>query len=45
MPSRVLYPLWLLSILLVIVGSLLPATSPAMRAVGRLPVTAVLSII
>jgi VanZ family protein len=33
-----LYVLWLLSILLVIVGSLLPATSPAMRAVGRLPI-------
>lgn len=38
MTSRVLYLLWLLSVLLVIVGSLLPSTSPAMRAVGRLPI-------
>jgi len=36
--SRLLYPLWLLSILLVVTGSLLPATSPVMRAVELLPV-------
>ena len=40
MSSRLLYALWLLSILLVMTGSLLPATSPAMRAVGWLPVGA-----
>ena len=38
MSSRLLYLLWLLSILLVITGSLLPANSPVIRAVGRLPV-------
>jgi len=38
MSSRLLYLLWLLSILLVITGSLLPASSPVIRAVGRLPV-------
>jgi VanZ family protein len=37
--SRLLYVLWLLSILLVMVGSLLPADSPVIRAVGRLPVS------
>src|ERR1035438_1020528 len=30
--------IWLLSILLVITGSLLPASSPVIRAVGKLPV-------
>jgi len=40
MSSRLLYPLWLLSILLVTLGSLLPATSPVMHAIGRLPVGA-----
>ena len=39
MSSRLLYVLWLLSILLVITGSLLPASSPAIRAIGRLPVS------
>ena len=39
MSSRLLYVLWLLSILLVPIGSLLPAGSPVMRAVGRLPVS------
>ena len=39
MSPRLLYPPWLLSILLVIMGSLLPATSPMIRAVGRLPVS------
>jgi len=38
MSSRWLSVLWLLSILLVVVGSLLPASSPVMRAVERLPV-------
>jgi len=38
MSSRLLYLPWLLSILLVITGSLLPASSPVIRAVGRLPV-------
>jgi VanZ family protein len=38
MSPRQLYPLLLLSILLVITGSLLPASSPVIRAVGRLPV-------
>ena len=37
--SRLLYVLWLLSILLVMTGSLLPASSPAMRAIGELPVS------
>jgi VanZ family protein len=36
--SRALYLFWLLSILLVATGSLLPASSPVMRAVGRLPI-------
>ena len=40
MSSRLLYVLWLLSILVVITGSLLPASSPVIRAVGRLPVSA-----
>jgi VanZ family protein len=40
MSSRLLYVFWLLSILLVITGSLLPATSPVMHAVGRLPISA-----
>jgi VanZ family protein len=39
MSSRLLYVFWLLSILLVVIGSLLPASSPVMRAVGRLPVS------
>ena len=39
MSFRLLYLLWLLSILLVITGSLLPASSPVIRAVGRLPVS------
>jgi len=39
MSSRLLYIVWLLSILLVITGSLLPASSPVMRAVRRLPVS------
>ncbi len=39
MSSRLLSVLWLLSILLVITGSLLPASSPVMQAVGRLPVS------
>jgi VanZ family protein len=38
MSSRLLSVLWLVSILLVITGSLLPASSPVIRAVGRLPV-------
>jgi len=38
-PSRLLYLIWLLSILLVIAGSLLPASSPVVRAVQRLPVS------
>lgn len=38
MSSRLLYPLWILSVLLVVTGSLLPANSPVMRAVGLLPV-------
>jgi VanZ family protein len=38
MSSRLLNPLWLLNILLVITGSLLPASSPVIRAVGKLPV-------
>lgn len=38
MSSRLLYPLWLLSVLLVLIGSPLPASSPVMRVVGRLPV-------
>jgi VanZ family protein len=38
MSSRSLYLLWILSILLVVSGSLLPASSPAMRAIGLLPV-------
>jgi VanZ family protein len=40
MSSRLLYVIWLLSILLVVMGSLLPASSPPMRAVGMLPVSA-----
>jgi len=40
MSSRLLYRLWLLSVLLVTIGSLLPATSPVMRAIGNLPVGA-----
>jgi len=39
MSSRLLYVLWLVSILLVVIGSLLPASSPVIRAVGRLPVS------
>ena len=39
MSSRLLYVVWLLSILLVVSGSLLPASSPVMRAVGSLPVS------
>ena len=39
MTSRLLCPLWLLSILLVAIGELLPASSPLMRAVGMLPVS------
>jgi lysylphosphatidylglycerol synthetase-like protein (DUF2156 family) len=38
MSSRLLYVLWLLSILLVVIGSLLPASSPVIRSVGMLPV-------
>jgi VanZ family protein len=34
-----LYVLWILSIILVITGSLLPATSPVIRAIGRVPVS------
>src|SRR6185295_5925529 len=37
--SRLLYPLWIVSIFLVAIGELLPAASPVMRAVGRLPVS------
>jgi VanZ family protein len=40
MSLRLLYPLWILSILLVMIGSLLPASSPAIRAIGMLPVSA-----
>jgi VanZ family protein len=40
MSSRFVYPVWLFSILLVVTGSLLPAASPMMRAVGLLPVGA-----
>ena len=39
MSSRLLYLLWLFSVLLVIIGSLLPASSPLIRAVERLPVS------
>jgi len=39
MSSRLLYLLWLLSFLLVVIRSLLPPSSPVMRAVGRLPVS------
>ena len=39
MSSRRLYALWLLSVLLVITGSLLPSGSPVMRAIGGLPVS------
>jgi len=39
MNSRWLYRLWLASLLLVVVGSLLPASSPVIRAIGRLPVS------
>ncbi len=38
MSRRLLYLLWLLGILLVVIGSLLPASSPVMRVVGMLPV-------
>ena len=38
MSSRLLYVVWLLSIVLVSTGSLLPAASPVMLAVGMLPV-------
>ena len=37
--SLSLYVLWILGIILVITGSLLPASSPMIRAVGRLPVS------
>jgi len=37
--TRLLFFVWLLSILLVVLGSLLPASSLLMRAVGRLPVS------
>jgi VanZ family protein len=37
--SRALYVIWILSIILVVACSLLPATSPLMRAVGSLPVS------
>jgi VanZ family protein len=40
MSSRLLYLLWLLSILLVVTGLLMPAASPVMRAIGLLPVGA-----
>ncbi len=40
MSSRLLYPFWILSLFLVVAGSLLPATSPMMRAVASLPVGA-----
>ena len=36
--SLSLYVLWILSIILVIAGSLLPASSPVIHAIGRLPV-------
>jgi VanZ family protein len=39
MPLRLLYAVWLLSILFVITGSLLPASSPVMHAIARLPVS------
>jgi hypothetical protein len=39
MSSRLLHVLWLLSILLVVSGSLLPGRSQVMRAVGMLPVS------
>ena len=39
MLQRLLQCLWLLSILLVVTGSLLPAASPAMRAVEQLPLS------
>ena len=39
MSSRLLYLLCILSVLLVITGSLLPASSPVIRAIGRLPVS------
>jgi VanZ family protein len=35
--ALLLFLAWLLRILLVVISSLLPATSPVMRAVGRLP--------
>jgi|ERR1035441_1265816 VanZ family protein len=37
--SRLLQVLWFVSLLLVVMGSLLPASSPVIRAVGRLPVS------
>ena len=37
--SRWLRAVWLVSILLVVAGSLLPASSPVIRAVERLPVS------
>jgi VanZ family protein len=39
MTSRLLQVLWFVSLLLVVIGSLLPASSPVIRAVGRLPVS------
>lgn len=39
MSSRLLYFLWPVSILMVVIGSLLPASSPVIRDVGRLPVS------
>ena len=38
-PSRLLWALWLLSVFFVIAGSLLPASSPAMHLIARLPVS------
>jgi VanZ family protein len=39
MSLRLLYVLWLVSLLAVVMGSLLPASSPVLRTVGRLPVS------
>jgi VanZ family protein len=36
---RLLYVLWSISLVLVVTGSLLPASSPVVRAVGKLPVS------
>ena len=39
MSPRLMCVVWLLNILMVVTGSLMPASSPLMRAVGKLPVS------